>query len=159
MTARRSLRCSKLDLSAKRVQYVCQVYALNTSRFSSPKCFILTNAGGIFLGTVVMKVIATDDDEENTANSKIFYSIDAQSNSAGMFSINPLTGEVLVQRNTLDREVTENPEILLLPWFTLSNDDTVCFSSAVIFASGPYQLSLSDLCICSFHCPLEAGVA
>lgn len=106
MTARRSLRCSKLDLSAKQVQHVCQVYTLIASRYSSPKCFILINAGGIFLGTVVMKVIATDDDEENTLNSKIFYSIDGQSNSAGMFSINPLTGEVFVQRNTLDREVT-----------------------------------------------------
>lgn len=106
MTARRSLRCSKLDLSAKRVQHVRQVYTLITSSYISPKCFILINAGGIFLGTVVMKVIATDDDEENTPNSKIFYSIDGRSNSAGMFSINPLTGEVFLQRNTLDREVT-----------------------------------------------------
>ncbi|KAL6104615.1 dsg1 [Pungitius sinensis] len=55
-------------------------------------------------GTVVMKVIATDDDEENSLHSKIHYSIVEQSNTAGMFLINPETGEVRVQRNTLDRE-------------------------------------------------------
>lgn len=53
-----------------------------------------------------MKVVATDDDQENTPNSQIFYSIAEQSNSAGMFKINPATGEVFVERNTLDREVT-----------------------------------------------------
>lgn len=51
-----------------------------------------------------MRVIATDDDQENTLNSQIYYSIAQQ--SAGMFSINSATGEVFVQRNTLDREVT-----------------------------------------------------
>lgn len=62
--------------------------------------------GFFFSGTVVMKVIATDDDEEKSLHSKIFYSFDEQSNSAGMFSINSATGEVTVRRNTLDREVT-----------------------------------------------------
>lgn len=53
-----------------------------------------------------MKVIATDDDQENTPNSQIFYSIAEQSNTARMFRINPVTGQVFVERNTLDREVT-----------------------------------------------------
>lgn len=52
-----------------------------------------------------MKVIATDDDEENTLHSMISYSIVEQSN-AGMFFINSQTGEVLVRQNTLDREVS-----------------------------------------------------
>lgn len=63
--------------------------------------------------TVVMKVIATDDDDENTLNSKIFYSIDGRSNSAGMFSINPLTGEVFLQRNTLDRETKDTYKLII----------------------------------------------
>ncbi|XP_068426278.1 desmoglein-2-like protein [Clinocottus analis] len=55
-------------------------------------------------GTLVMKVIATDDDEKNTLNSQIHYSIVEQSSTAGMFFINSQTGEVHVQQNTLDRE-------------------------------------------------------
>uniref|UniRef100_G3PIH4 Desmoglein 2 n=1 Tax=Gasterosteus aculeatus aculeatus TaxID=481459 RepID=G3PIH4_GASAC len=55
-------------------------------------------------GTVVMKVIATDDDEKNSPHSQIHYSIVEQSNTAGMFFINSQTGEVMVRRNTLDRE-------------------------------------------------------
>ncbi|XP_070775400.1 desmoglein-2-like protein [Enoplosus armatus] len=55
-------------------------------------------------GTVVMKVIATDDDQQNTPHSKIFYSIVEQSNVGRMFFINSHTGEVMVQQNTLDRE-------------------------------------------------------
>ncbi|XP_034411816.1 desmoglein-2-like [Cyclopterus lumpus] len=55
-------------------------------------------------GTVVMRVIATDDDEKNTLNSKMHYSIVEQSNTAGMFFINSQTGEVQVRQNTLDRE-------------------------------------------------------
>lgn len=53
-----------------------------------------------------MKVIATDDDQADTPHSQIFYSIAEQSNSAGMFRMNPTTGEIFVERNTLDREVT-----------------------------------------------------
>uniref|UniRef100_A0A3Q3X8L9 Cadherin domain-containing protein n=1 Tax=Mola mola TaxID=94237 RepID=A0A3Q3X8L9_MOLML len=55
-------------------------------------------------GTVVMKVIATDDDQVNTLHTKIFYSIVEQANTAGFFRINSQTGDVTVQRNTLDRE-------------------------------------------------------
>ncbi|KAM6919718.1 desmoglein-2-like protein isoform 2-T2 [Lycodopsis pacificus] len=55
-------------------------------------------------GTVVMKVIATDDDEAGSLNSKMYYSIVEQSNTAGMFFINSQTGEVQVRHNTLDRE-------------------------------------------------------
>lgn len=53
-----------------------------------------------------MKVIATDDDAENTLYSKIRYSIVEQSNIGQMFSINSETGEVIVQKNILDREVS-----------------------------------------------------
>uniref|UniRef100_A0A3Q3XL52 Cadherin domain-containing protein n=1 Tax=Mola mola TaxID=94237 RepID=A0A3Q3XL52_MOLML len=69
-------------------------------------CISLTelhHTGG-FLGTVVMKVIATDDDQVNTLHTKIFYSIVEQANTAGFFRINSQTGDVTVQRNTLDRE-------------------------------------------------------
>ncbi|XP_040910699.1 desmoglein-2-like [Toxotes jaculatrix] len=55
-------------------------------------------------GTFVMKVIATDADEENTLRSKLYYRILEQSNIGGMFQINAETGVVTVQRNTLDRE-------------------------------------------------------
>ncbi|XP_034559697.1 desmoglein-2-like [Notolabrus celidotus] len=55
-------------------------------------------------GTVVMKVIATDADEENTLRSMLSYSIVEHSSTAGMFYMNSRTGEVMVQRNSLDRE-------------------------------------------------------
>uniref|UniRef100_A0A7N5ZWY6 Cadherin domain-containing protein n=1 Tax=Anabas testudineus TaxID=64144 RepID=A0A7N5ZWY6_ANATE len=55
-------------------------------------------------GTFVMKVIATDADQENTAHSRIYYSIVEESSTAGMFLINSQTGEVTVRQNTLDRE-------------------------------------------------------
>lgn len=54
-----------------------------------------------------MKVIATDDDQEDTLYSMIHYSIVEQSDMAGMFYINSQTGELLVQQNTLDREVSD----------------------------------------------------
>ncbi|XP_076601401.1 desmoglein-2-like protein [Chaetodon auriga] len=55
-------------------------------------------------GTVVMKVIATDADEENTLHSMISYSIVEESNVGGMFFISSQTGEILVRQSTLDRE-------------------------------------------------------
>ncbi|KAG7214811.1 hypothetical protein INR49_010703, partial [Caranx melampygus] len=55
-------------------------------------------------GTIVMKIIATDADEPNTIRSQIHYSIVQETNTAGMFYINSQTGEVMVQRSTLDRE-------------------------------------------------------
>ncbi|XP_059201028.1 desmoglein-2-like protein isoform X2 [Centropristis striata] len=55
-------------------------------------------------GTVVMRVIATDADQQGTAHSEIHYSIVEQSSTAGMFFINSKTGEVSVRQNTLDRE-------------------------------------------------------
>ncbi|KAM9323251.1 desmoglein-2-like protein [Pholidichthys leucotaenia] len=55
-------------------------------------------------GTLVMKVIATDADQENTLHSQISYSIMEQSSTVGMFYIIPETGEVRVRQNTLDRE-------------------------------------------------------
>uniref|UniRef100_A0A3B5M859 Desmoglein 2 n=1 Tax=Xiphophorus couchianus TaxID=32473 RepID=A0A3B5M859_9TELE len=58
------------------------------------------------LGMVVMKVIATDDDDPNTSHAKIFYRIDERTNADGMFTINSRTGEVMVAKTTLDRELT-----------------------------------------------------
>ncbi|KAF1383815.1 hypothetical protein PFLUV_G00135730 [Perca fluviatilis] len=57
--------------------------------------------------TVVMKVIATDADQENTPHSKISYKIVGQSSTAGMFSIISETGEVIVRQSTLDRETQD----------------------------------------------------
>ncbi|CAL1579583.1 unnamed protein product [Knipowitschia caucasica] len=59
------------------------------------------------VGTVVMRVIATDADQANTLHSQMFYSILQESNSGGMFGINARTGEVTVLRNTLDRETKD----------------------------------------------------
>ncbi|XP_034744736.1 desmoglein-2-like isoform X3 [Etheostoma cragini] len=65
-------------------------------------------------GTVVMKVIATDADQENTLHSKIFYRIVGQSDTAGMFSINSQTGEVTVRQSTLDRETKDTYTLNIL---------------------------------------------
>ncbi|XP_061588342.1 desmoglein-2-like protein [Cololabis saira] len=65
-------------------------------------------------GTYVMRVIATDADEENTAHSKITYKIDSQSDPARMFSINSKTGEVKVTRNTLDRETKDTYRLKII---------------------------------------------
>uniref|UniRef100_A0A3Q1HG81 Desmoglein-1-like n=1 Tax=Acanthochromis polyacanthus TaxID=80966 RepID=A0A3Q1HG81_9TELE len=62
-------------------------------------------------GTVVMKVLATDADQENTINSKIFYRIKEESNRAGLFVINCHTGEIMVQRD-INREVSRFISIL-----------------------------------------------
>ncbi|XP_031150047.1 desmoglein-2-like isoform X2 [Sander lucioperca] len=64
-------------------------------------------------GTVVMKVIATDADQENTLNSKICYRIVGQSSTAGMFSINSETGEVIVRQSTLDRETQDTYKLTI----------------------------------------------
>ncbi|XP_071347518.1 desmoglein-2-like protein [Trachinotus anak] len=65
-------------------------------------------------GTFVMKVFATDADEENTIRSKIVYRIVEQSNTAGMFFINSETGEVRVRRNTLDRETKDTYTLTIM---------------------------------------------
>ncbi|XP_042353188.1 desmoglein-2-like [Plectropomus leopardus] len=71
-----------------------------------PPVIIAQQVGSVYesseAGTVVMKVIATDADQEKTLNSQIVYRI--LSNTAGMFTINSQTGEILVRQNTLDRE-------------------------------------------------------
>lgn len=56
-----------------------------------------------------MKVIATDADEENTPHTMIHYSI--VEDTAGMFFINSQSGEVMVQQNTLDREVRHSEKL------------------------------------------------
>uniref|UniRef100_A0A3B4BCB0 Cadherin domain-containing protein n=1 Tax=Periophthalmus magnuspinnatus TaxID=409849 RepID=A0A3B4BCB0_9GOBI len=63
-------------------------------------------------GTFVMKVIATDADEENTVYSQIAYSI-VRSSSSSMFSINAQTGEIMVSRNTLDRETQDIYKLMI----------------------------------------------
>lgn len=65
-------------------------------------------------GTVVMKVIATDDDDKNTQNAKISYRIDERSNSGGMFTINSETGEIMVAKTTLDRETKDTYKLIIL---------------------------------------------
>ncbi|CAN9502825.1 unnamed protein product [Ophioblennius macclurei] len=64
-------------------------------------------------GTVVMKVNATDADQEGLLHSQISYSIVASSNVGGMFSINSQTGEVMVQRTTLDRETKDTYTLMI----------------------------------------------
>ncbi|KAK5617770.1 hypothetical protein CRENBAI_000380 [Crenichthys baileyi] len=64
-------------------------------------------------GTTVMKVIATDDDDENTNNALISYSIDTRSNSGGMFAINSQTGEVTVVKTSLDRETKDTYKLTI----------------------------------------------
>ncbi|XP_043990287.1 desmoglein-2-like [Gambusia affinis] len=66
------------------------------------------------LGTVVMKVIATDDDDPKTDNAKISYTIDERTNPGGMFTINSQTGEVMVAKTTLDRETKSTYKLTIL---------------------------------------------
>ncbi|KAF3699390.1 Desmoglein-2 Cadherin family member 5 HDGC Precursor [Channa argus] len=65
-------------------------------------------------GTVVMKVIATDADQEDTLNSKIYYRISEESNIGNMFYINSETGEVIVRKNTLDRETKDTYKLIIV---------------------------------------------
>ncbi|XP_044149293.1 desmoglein-1-like [Bufo gargarizans] len=54
---------------------------------------------------LVMQIVATDADEENTRNSQIAYRIVSQSPSdPAMFIINQYTGQVFTMSNSLDRE-------------------------------------------------------
>ncbi|XP_028987487.1 desmoglein-2-like protein [Betta splendens] len=64
-------------------------------------------------GTFVMQIIATDNDEENTDRSKIFYSIAPESNPGGMFSIDPDTGKVWVQSQYIDRETKDTYKLIV----------------------------------------------
>lgn len=115
-----------------------------------------------FLGTLVMKVIATDADKPGTSFSSISYSIARQSNSAGMFYINSQTGEVFVQQNTLDREVGCPTNLKFLscscsPYHTITLN-RFAFSRLFFFFSvnRPHhtsQLYLSDWCSDCFQCP------
>ena len=108
MTAHRSLRCIRLDPSMNQAPEVIKgIRCLSVMSISFTK---LQHTGG-FLGTVVMKVIATDADKENTNYSMISYSIDEQASTAGLFRINSHTGEVTVQRNTLDREASHSTNL------------------------------------------------
>ncbi|KAL0966165.1 hypothetical protein UPYG_G00291810 [Umbra pygmaea] len=65
-------------------------------------------------GMFVIKMNATDQDEANTLNSMIKYSIEDTSNSAGMFYIHQQTGEIRVQKTTLDRETKDTYTLTIL---------------------------------------------
>ncbi|XP_017278000.1 desmoglein-2 [Kryptolebias marmoratus] len=65
-------------------------------------------------GEVVMKVIATDADDENTPHAKLSYRIDEQSSGADMFYIDSRTGEIKVKRNTLDRETKDTYKLNII---------------------------------------------
>ncbi|XP_034039169.1 desmoglein-2-like [Thalassophryne amazonica] len=64
-------------------------------------------------GTAIMRVRATDADQPNHPNSQIRYSIVEQGSSAGMFFIDPDTGDIMVQRNTLDRETQDTYKVMI----------------------------------------------
>lgn len=150
MTAYRSLRRSKSDLSMSQVQQVFKTSAVYLW-LGKVFCFtllILIYSSWRFLGTFVMKVIVTDDDQVNTPHSMIHYSIVEQSSTVGMFYINPQTGEILVQQNTLDREVSQLTNLKfffcgLIKLVTLSH--CINFPTAVIFVSISYPFSF--ICI------------
>uniref|UniRef100_A0AAX7SGC8 Desmoglein 2 n=1 Tax=Astatotilapia calliptera TaxID=8154 RepID=A0AAX7SGC8_ASTCA len=48
-------------------------------------------------GVVIMKIIATDADDERTENAQLSYSIVEQANTAGLFWMNSRTGELMKQ--------------------------------------------------------------
>uniref|UniRef100_A0A3P8YRA1 Cadherin domain-containing protein n=1 Tax=Esox lucius TaxID=8010 RepID=A0A3P8YRA1_ESOLU len=83
-----------------------------------PPVFAVGQIGSVMessaAGTFVIKVNATDDDAPNTAFSQIRYSIEGISNSDGMFSINAQTGEILVQKITLDRETKDTYTLTII---------------------------------------------
>nr|XP_019957552.1 PREDICTED: cadherin-4-like [Paralichthys olivaceus] len=64
-------------------------------------------------GTFVMRVNATDADQENTLHTKLFYSIVQESNKDGMFYINSETGDVMVKQTTLDREIKDTYKLMI----------------------------------------------
>lgn len=76
-------------------------------------------------GTFVMKVIATDADQKGTANSRIFYKIARESDPDELFYINPESGDLMVQRTTVDREVRDSTN---LHFFFLWSSVTVSYS-------------------------------
>ncbi|NXO57266.1 DSG2 protein, partial [Aramus guarauna] len=64
------------------------------------------------IGTIVMRINATDADEPNNPNSKIAFKILSQSPSPA-FSINKQTGEVQVTKINLDRETQSRYSLLV----------------------------------------------
>ncbi|KAK1797326.1 hypothetical protein P4O66_008702, partial [Electrophorus voltai] len=83
-----------------------------------PPVFSIQPAGAVPelspTGTSVIKITATDADEPDTPNSLVTYSI-AQQIPAGprMFQIDPQSGLISIQQNTLDREVQENYMLII----------------------------------------------
>ncbi|XP_075684230.1 desmoglein-4-like [Rhinoderma darwinii] len=64
--------------------------------------------------TLVMQIVATDADEENTVNSQIAYRIISQSPSdPAMFIMNQYTGQVFTMSNTLDRETVDGYSLIV----------------------------------------------
>uniref|UniRef100_A0A1A7W8T5 Cadherin domain-containing protein n=1 Tax=Iconisemion striatum TaxID=60296 RepID=A0A1A7W8T5_9TELE len=69
---------------------------------------------GCKAGTVVMKVFATDADDEKTNNAIISYRIDERSNGAGMFYIDSTSGEIKVKGGNLDRETQDVYKLVII---------------------------------------------
>ncbi|XP_062849687.1 desmoglein-2-like protein [Trichomycterus rosablanca] len=61
----------------------------------------------------VINFTATDDDEEGTLRSQIFYKIIEQIPAGRMFHINSKTGHIYVTMNTLDREVQDRYTLII----------------------------------------------
>ncbi|XP_066575693.1 desmoglein-2.1 [Amia ocellicauda] len=75
-----------------------------------PPVFKMNQAGSVhelsIKETEVMQIIATDDDEPNTQNSKIAFSILEQSPAGQMmFRLDSNTGKIYVKESNLDREI------------------------------------------------------
>uniref|UniRef100_A0AAX7U693 Desmoglein 2 n=1 Tax=Astatotilapia calliptera TaxID=8154 RepID=A0AAX7U693_ASTCA len=64
-------------------------------------------------GVVIMKIIATDADDERTENAQLSYSIVEQANTAGLFWMNSRTGELMVQSTSLDREKQDTYKLMI----------------------------------------------
>ncbi|XP_035761990.1 desmoglein-2-like, partial [Neolamprologus brichardi] len=64
-------------------------------------------------GVVIMKIIATDADDERTKNAQLSYSIVEQANTAGLFWMNSHTGELTVQSTSLDREKQDTYKLMI----------------------------------------------
>lgn len=71
----------------------------------------------------MVKLSATDADEDNHLNSKIAYKIISQEPAgAPMFMVNRYTGEVRTMSNFLDREVKHS----MSDWFYKDKDQIIC---------------------------------
>lgn len=95
----------------------------------------------------VIKVLATDADQENTDNADIRYKImsqDPKMPAANLFVINPVNGAIRVNAGGLDREVRLSP--VLSPIVIVTPPFNVHMKSIVSVES--QQRSLRE-CVCA----------